>query len=405
MADYKKIKICRVCKSDNLNKVIDFKKIPLANNFSNTPTKKYPLEINNCNECNHSQLSLGVNPKILFSEYLYRSSFSKSYDKHNRDLVNTILSKKLLGKKSIIFDIGSNDGLLLKYFKKKKVTCIGVEPSKNLSKIANENGLKTENIFFDCISSKTLKKKYGQAKVITANNVFAHIYNFDDFILGVKNLLSEEGVFIAEVSYLKDVINKNLFDTIYHEHIDYHLITCLKLLFQRFEMYLYDCEFISTHGGSIRIFCSKSKKNVTNTLKKALNNEIRFIRNIDKQYIKFNKKIDAQKNKINKLLKSYQSKKYDLICYGASAKATIFINLFKIGSSIKFCLDDTKIKHAKLVPGTKIEIVDPNSFKFKSNQVIIITAWNFADEIIKKIRKIDKKINIISPLPFLKVHK
>lgn len=406
MSNFKKIINCRVCqRKDRLKIFLNLKNQPLANNFSRKKVKKYPLILNHCSHCNHNQLSLAIKPSILFNKYLYRSSFSNSYNKHNFNLVRKIIKLFKITPDSIVYDIGSNDGLLLNFFRESNISAIGIEPSKNLSKLANDQDLLTENIFFNYKESKFLEKKYGKADIITANNVFAHIQNFDDFIKGISKLLSENGKFIAEVSYFKDVIKKNLFDTIYHEHIDYHLLTCLEILFKRHNLKLFDCELIDVHGGSIRIYVSKNKLNKTKKLKYLLSLEKKFLKNFNMRLLNFKKNIIQIGTNITNLLENYKKQKFNIICYGASAKATIFINTFNLASFIDKCLDDTKIKQNLYIPGTKIKILNPENYNFLKKDIILISAWNFSEEIIKKIRRKNKRILIIRPLPKLVIIK
>ena len=404
MNNFKKINLCRVCNSSKLTKIIDLKKKPLANDFSSKKTIKFPLAVKHCLNCFHNQLSIGINPNILFKKYFYQSSFSKSYNDHSDYLVKKLKSRFKLTKKSIIFDIGSNDGILLKSFKKINLLACGIEPSKNLAKIANKKGLLTKNLFFNSLVSKKLLKDYGKADLVTANNVFAHILNFNDFIKGLNIILADNGVFVVEVSYFKDVILKNLFDTIYHEHIDYHLLLPLQKLFNLNNLNLFHAESISTHGGSIRIFVTKQKIRKTKKLQFLIKKEKIFIKKFNYNIKKFNFKINHNRKIIIKIIKNFKKDKKQIICYGASAKATIFINTYNLSKYLDKCLDDSKTKHGKMIPGTKIKIINPKNYTFRKTDLILVTAWNFTQDIVKKIRKKNRNIKILSPLPTIKLY-
>lgn len=403
--DFREIKKCRMCENKNLLKIIDFKKQPLANDFKSNKDIKFPLKINHCRECQHNQLSISVNPNILFKKYYYMSSFSKSYQEHNFKLAKKLMSKFKLSNKDKIIDIGSNDGILLSAFNRLNLNSIGVEPSKNLSKVANEKKLKTFNFFFSKTNAKKYFKDTKTFKLITANNVFAHIDNFDDFLEGINEIISLDGYFVFEVSYFKDVIKKILFDTVYHEHIDYHLIHPLIKKLDKYHLYVFDIDHIDTHGGSIRIYCSKKRKKRTNILISSLKKEKYFLNNFNKNIDRFNQKITKMNSEILDILNDYRHKKFQLFCYGASAKATMFINIFNIQKFLSLCFDDSSTKIGGFIPGTKIKIVNSNFLKDLNESLLVISAWNFSSEIISRIKKRIPKMHILVPLPKKKLIK
>src|SRR3989338_6027440 len=259
---YKKIKRCRVCGSKDLVKYLDLGKNPLANSVVNPKDMgksepKFLLGVLYCNNCSLSQLSVVVDPKILFSRYVYRSSISKTFQAHCAEMADNVIS--LLGsrKKELVVDIASNDGCLLEQFKKKGFMVIGVEPAENIAKIANSKGIETLCKFWDDGAAKTILEKYGKAKVITATNVFAHVDDLNSFLRAVSILLDKNGLFIIEVPYLYDLLAKNEFDTIYHEHLSFFLVKPLGILLDRNKLRIFKVEKHSIHGGSLRILASK----------------------------------------------------------------------------------------------------------------------------------------------------
>ena len=217
------------------------------------------MEVFFCDNCKHLQLIDVVDPKILYENYLYVSGTSKVFIEHFKNYA-TYLSEKYCAK-GLVVDIGSNDGTLLKEFKKLGYSVLGIEPARDIGKQASSEGIETILDFFNPSLSSSIKSQYGLAKIITANNVFAHIDKPKSFLEGIKCLLSpEEGIFVFEVSYFKDVIDNIYFDTIYHEHLDYHTLLPLKNLMDRSGFEVIEASCIKTHGGSIRIYVKRESK-------------------------------------------------------------------------------------------------------------------------------------------------
>ena len=267
--NYKNISKCRLC-NGVIKKIINFGNIALGNNLEKNinkakKSKKYPLSINRCIECNHFQLSSSVNPKILFAtNYTYLSGIGTSFLKHF-DTYSTWLIKKIhLNKNDLILDIGSNDGTCLSFFKKKGMKILGIDPAKLASDIANKNGLNTINQFFDLKSKKFIEKKYGKPKVITSHNVLAHIDDIQNTFKLAYDLLQDNGYLCFEVGYFKNVIQNKFFDTIYHEHLDYHHANPLIKMLNKIG---FSVKMIATNkiqGGTIRILSKKSKLIINN---------------------------------------------------------------------------------------------------------------------------------------------
>ena len=410
--DITKKKECVLCGSKKLKKVLDFKKTPLANSyikFTEKREKHYPLVCVICVDCKHLQLQHLVNPKILFEDYMYVSGTSPVLVKHFENYFYKIKkSLKLNKKKDKILDIACNDGTFLNFFKKDKFkNVIGIEPAKNLRILNKAKKIDINTDFFNLKNSFHYKKKYKEFKVITANNVFAHVPDLKDFALGVKNILAQDGLFIFEVSYLKDVLKKLTFDTIYHEHMSYHSLKPLLNFFKSIELEVVDFDLVEAKGGSIRIYVGhkNSKINISK-----INKQIRIEKNSGlfsiKKYLDYFKKIKLQKKKIKILINKNINNNKLFVGYGAPAKVTTFCHVFELGrKEIKFIVDDNKLKQGKYTPGKNIKIINFKKLKDLNFDFIIILAWNFADPIIKKLKKNikNKKFKIIVPFPNLKV--
>ena len=316
----------------------------------------------------------------MFSNYLYTSSTSKSFRKHFEDAAAKYLKEfKLSPKKSYIIDIGSNDGVALKPFKDKGFKKIlGVEPAKNLAKLANKNKIKTVNCFLD---NKNLKKIKKNADIILASNVFAHSDKLKDMAKCMLKLLKNKGTIIIEVQYLLNTLKDLTFDNIYHEHYNYWSLTSLSIFFNQLNAKIVKAEKIDTHGGSLRVYIKKGKgTKIDESVRRLLNEEEKFGIKKFSTYKEFGEKIyNIQKN-VKKNIEKLKSNGKKIIGYGSPAKATTSLNFFGISSEIDFIVEDNKLKHGKFIPGAKIPIISKEKVKDKNN-IILVLAWNFYEDI------------------------
>ena len=388
---------CRSCGNENLKRVISLGYQPLANNLLNKKNEKcelHPLEVNYCSKCHNCQLSVAIDPKKMFSNYLYTSSTSKSFRDHFVKAAKKYIKDLKLNKnKSYIIDIGSNDGVALKPFKDlnfKKL--LGVEPAKNLAKLANKNKIKTYNGFLE---KKNLSKIRKNADLILASNVFAHSDKLKEMAECMFKLLNKKGVIIIEVQYLLNTLQDLTFDNIYHEHYNYWSLTSLTNFFNKFDAQIFRAEKIETHGGSIRIYVKKGKKNkIESSVKALIKEEEKYGLKDYKTYQAFAKKIyKIRKNVKNNILKLKDQYK-EIIGYGSPAKATTALNFFNISEEIDSIVEDNKFKHGKFIPGVNIPIVSKENLKKKPDCALVL-AWNFFDEIRKKnVNFANKFVNI-----------
>ena len=388
---------CRSCGNTDLKRVVSLGYQPLANNLIKKKDEKcelYPLEVNYCKNCHNCQLSVAVNPKKMFSNYLYTSSTSKVFRKHFVEAAKKYLKElKLNKKKSYIIDIGSNDGVALRPFLDlgfKKV--LGIEPAKNLAKLANKNKIKTFNGFLE---KKNLKKIKKNADLILASNVFAHSDKLKEMAECMLNLLSKKGTIVIEVQYLMNTLKDLTFDNIYHEHYNYWSLTSLVYFFNQFNAKIFRSERVDTHGGSIRIYVKKDKKTkIESSVKKMLKAEEKFgIKNF-KTYQRFGEQVYKIRENVLANIKKLKEQKRTILGYGAPAKATTALNFFGISGEIDFIVEDNKLKHNKFIPGVKIPIKDKSFIKNKNNTLLVL-AWNFYNDIKKNnLNLSDNFINI-----------
>ena len=376
---------CRSCGNINLRRVVSLGYQPLANNLLSKKDEKcdlYPLEVNYCPKCHNCQLSVAIDPKKMFSNYLYTSSTSSSFRSHFVEAAKSYITEfKLKQKKSYIIDIGSNDGVALKPFKDLGFkNLLGVEPAKNLAKLANKNKIKTFNGFFE---KKNIKKFKRNADLILASNVFAHSDKLREMTECMLKLLSKNGIIIIEVQYLLNTLKDLTFDNIYHEHYNYWSLTSLTNFFNQYELKIFKAEKINTHGGSIRIYIKKGKKTKPEqSIRNMLKEEEAFGIKEFKTYQKFGEKIYKLKENVIKNINQLTKNNKKLIGFGAPAKATTALNFFGISSQIDFIIEDNKLKHNKFIPGVKIKIQDKKTVKEK-NPSILVLAWNFFENIKK----------------------
>ena len=388
---------CRSCGNTKLKRVVSLGYQPLANNLTNKKDEKsdlYPLEVNYCNKCHNCQLSVAVDPKKMFSNYLYTSSTSKVFRNHFTEAAKKYSKElKLNKKKSYIIDIGSNDGIALKPFLDlgfKKV--LGIEPAKNLAKLANKNKIKTFNGFLE---NKNIKKLNKNADLILASNVFAHSDKLKEMADCMLKLLGKKGTIIIEVQYLMNTLKDMTFDNIYHEHYNYWSLTSLVNFFNQFDAKIFRSEKIDTHGGSLRVYIKKNTKvKIETSVKKMLKEEENFGIKDYQTYQKFGEKVYKIRENVLNNLKNLKKRNKKIIGYGAPAKATTALNFFGISTDIDFIVEDNKLKHNKFVPGVKIPIKNKTAIKNKKNALLVL-AWNFYKDIKKNNSDLsDKFVNI-----------
>lgn len=403
---------CRLCGSKHVELVLKLEPTPPANAFvaaseRNKPQQAFPLDIFFCNDCCHVQMLDIVDPELLFSQYVYVSGTSPVFVKHFEEYAGTIIKNYALKQGDLVVDIGSNDGTLLSFFQKAGMKVLGIDPAIDIAADATKRGIETWNGFFDATSAKRIITEKARARVVTANNVFAHIDDLGGVVDNIKAILAPDGVFVFEVSYLVDVFEKTLFDTIYHEHLSYHSVLALQPFFAAHGMELIDAERVSSHGGSLRGTAqlkggphkTSSRVAETITAEKKLG--------LDKaETLKaFSAKIDRIGNELRKLLLKLKTEGKTIAAYGAPAKATTLMHHFQIGVDvIDFVVDDSPLKVGLFTPGMHIPVVSSKEMYERKPNAVVVLAWNFADSIIEKHKAFTEAGgNFIVPLPEVKI--
>tara|TARA_Y100000588_G_C14278450_1_gene935664 strand:+ start:2833 stop:4092 length:1260 start_codon:yes stop_codon:yes gene_type:complete len=406
---------CRLCNGDDLERILNLKPTPAGNNFLTLEEKNqnnepiFPLKLLFCNKCFHIQLGEVVDPTHLFKEnYHFVSGTSPVNVKHFENYAEDVISRFNLKKGSFILDVGSNDGTCLNAFKKRGMRVLGVDPAENIAAIANKNGIETISEFFSSSLAKTIKDKYGNPDLITSHNVLAHIEDFHGVIRAISELMNEKSVFIFEVGYFREVFNNLYFDTIYHEHLDYHTVTPLVSYFEKIGMSLFDVEEVDIQGGSLRNFVQLNsgehviKDSVLESLKRE---EIGGFTKPE-ELKKFQANIDLVKKDLVDLLNDIKNEGKSIAAYGAPTKSTTLMNYFDLNNEIiDYIVDDNPLKQNKYSPLLHIPVVPSNQlFGNKEPDYLLILAWNFAESIIGKVKKTENYSGkYIIPLPSVKV--
>ncbi len=394
--------VCRVCKSGSLRKVLSLGSTPPANAFVKElkqPEQFFPLELSFCSGCGFVQLTHVVSPELLFRDYVYVSSTSPVFVEHFKDLAASIISRFKLSQKSLVVDVGSNDGVLLRPFKEKGMNVLGIDPAEKIAALATKGGIETLPVFFTPETAREVAGKYGKAKVVTATSVFSHVDDLDSFVTGVKELLADDGVFVVEVYYLYELLEKNLFDTVYHEHLSYFTAATMSKLLQRLGMQVFDVEETDTHGGSLRVFAQKSggSRKVEASVSRFVAMEAAKRMSEASTYVEFAKKIEDNKVKLKELLHDLKSKGKKIVGYGAPAKGNTLLNYFQVGpETLDYIVDDSPWKQGLYTPGTHIPVVGFEELSRKRPDYILVLAWNFAAPIMKKCADFT---NFIIPVP------
>ena len=399
---------CQISRSKKLDSLMFLGYLPPVNTLRKIGSKleeeiSFPAELLYCNKSKLAQLGCIVDKEILFPySYPYTSSTTKVLRENFKDLYKDVSQKINLNKNDLIIDIGSNDGNLLSNFKQNHKV-LGVTPEK-IGKLAIKKGIPTIINYFDKKTSEQIIKKYGQAKIITATNVFAHIDDINYVLKLILNTLKKDGVFISESHYLLPLIKTVQYDTIYHEHLRYYSLKSLNYLFKKNKLEIIDTKEINTHGGSIRVYAARrGVYKISKNVKKQFLKEDKFL--TKKQFGIFKNKVVNSKINLFNLIKKIKDKKHKIYGVGAPSRASTLINYLGLDHDIIDCVleVDGSYKIGNYIPGTKIPIVNENILHKKKPNFLILFSWHIKDELKKNLKKKGYKGKFIIPLPEPKI--
>ncbi|HLF18650.1 MAG TPA: class I SAM-dependent methyltransferase [Candidatus Omnitrophota bacterium] len=386
-----KRKTCRICNSRNLECALKMPSTPVGDSYVtadnlNKSQESYSLDLFICRQCTAIQLMEVVDPTILYGNYIYETSISKGlvqhFEEYSDDVINKV--KPLAGQ--LVVDIGSNDGTLLKFFKKQGLSVLGIDPAPKASQHAQEAGIETWQEYFSPSLAQKIKQKRGCAKIITANNVFANIDDLGAFINGIKTVLDPSGYFVFETGYGTDLIKYRLVDTIYHEHLSYFTVLSLQNLFNRYGMVLTDVERISSKGGSLRCFArvKNAAHKVSSSVDRMIDDEKDYGINSGETYERFSNDVFELKRKLLTLCQRIKSEGKTIAGYGASVGVTTLIYLFELADYLSLIVDDNPARFDLYTPGHHLPVMSSDVLYEKNPDYVLILAWRYQESIIRK---------------------
>lgn len=399
---------CRVCNSQ-LIQFFSLEKIPLVNSFLKKEEipfeEKYDLSVGFCSKCYLVQLIDTVSPEKLFKNYIYFSSASASFLKHCKKTADYLTKRLNLNSQSLVLEIASNDGAQLRFFKELGIKILGIDPAKNIAKVANKKGVKTIPDFFNFDFAKKLKEKEKiQADLVLGANVLAHVPEIVDFVKGAKVILKPKGTAVFEFPYIKGLM-ENKFDTIYHEHVFYYSLIALRNLFKAADLEIYDVEMTLMQGGSLRIFISHPNNfSISENVKNLVNQEFKDGFDKIETYQKINENVEKLKNKIVELLKKIKSEGKRIAVYSAPAKGNILLNYFGIKNYLDFIVDKSDVKQGLYTPGTHLLVYPLEKIYQEKPDYLLILCWNIADEVMEQLKDYHNAGGkFIIPVPSIKI--
>jgi SAM-dependent methyltransferase len=389
---------CRSCGGGDLAPILSLGQTPLANALVSDPAApdvRVPLDVVFCRGCTLVQITEDVSPELLFRDYVYFSSFSDTVLENARALAERFIRDR---RPSLVMEIASNDGYLLQHYAARGVRVLGIEPARNIAAVARAKGIDTIDEFFTGALAATLPR----ADIVHANNVLAHVPDLNGFVAGIAQVIGERGMASIEVPYLRELIERVEFDTIYHEHLSYFSLTALDALFARHGLAIAEVERLPIHGGSLRIVSERGDTSRRSGSVTALLEEERAW-GVDRieTYKRFGDRVRALCDDLRATLASLKGEGKRIAGYGASAKGTTLLSFARIGAeTLDFIADRSTVKQGKLTPGTRIPIVAAEELAGRMPDYVLLLAWNFADEILRQQEEYRRRGGkFIVPLP------
>jgi SAM-dependent methyltransferase len=371
---------------------MSFGEMPLANGLLaegdlDRPEPRFPLELVFCEHCALLQITESVDPELLFGEYAYFSSYSTTMLEHAAELVERLISERGLGRDSLAMEVASNDGYLLQHYVQAGVPALGIDPARNVVGAAAERGVETICAFFGEELARELAAGGRRASVLHANNVLAHVPDVNGVVAGIAEVLAVEGIAVIETPYVRDLVERTEFDTVYHEHLFYYSLTALDRLFTRNGLRIVDVERLDIHGGSLRVFAVRadSAEEARPAVRELLDEEERLGISEPGYFEDFAARVETLRGELLAVLRDLKEQGHRIAAYGAAAKGATLLNAFGIGTGVlDFVADRSEHKQGLYMPGVRLPIVAPEHLLEEMPDEVLLLAWNFADEILEQ---------------------
>ena len=402
---------CRLCKSQDLHMVLSLGDQPHCNRFLtkeelSLPEPRYPLDCYLCSDCGLLQLGYVVPPEVMFRQYLYMSGTTKTLSQHFHQLAGQLVKQFALPPDSLVVDVGSNDGTFLKGFKARGMRVFGVDPAINIAKIANDAGIETLCDFFGREAAARILAEKGKARMVTAAGVFYHIPDLDDVVKGVRDVLTDDGVFVVQANYLVDMLQKNTFDNIYHEHLCYYSLRPLTVVFHRFDMEVFDVERHPIHGGSIIVYVRKGVMSAPKERVDAMlaAEEAQGVYSLD-TYTAFAERVEEIKDRLVTMLRDLKAQGERIAAYGAPAKGNTLLNFCGIGPDVlEYAIEKNELKIGRYTPGMHIPVISEEDARRAPADYHLVLPWNFLEEFLEKEKAFcanGGKFIVPVPMPYI----
>ncbi|MDQ6709206.1 MAG: class I SAM-dependent methyltransferase [Candidatus Dormibacteraeota bacterium] len=383
--------VCRSCGAGGLTPVLSLGVTPLANALLTReqltdPEPRYPLDLVFCQRCTLVQILETVPPMELFSDYLYFSSYSDTMLRHAQALADRLTAERQLDRESLVVELASNDGYLLQYYQQHGVPVLGIEPAANIARAAIARGIPTLTEFFSRRVGDRLRAEGQTADIVHAHNVLAHVADLNDFVSGMHALVKKTGVVVVEAPYLRDLIERCEFDTIYHEHLCYFSLTALVPLFRRHGLQVQEVARIPIHGGSLRLeVVGADMGSPGASVTRLLAEEAAWGVSDVRTYRAFSARVEVMKRTLTGTLRALKARGDRIAAYGAAAKGSTLLNYFGIGrETLDFVVDRSPHKQGRFMPGVHIPIVAPERLLEAMPDHVLLLTWNFAEEIMEQ---------------------
>ncbi|MBX2853310.1 MAG: class I SAM-dependent methyltransferase [Phycisphaeraceae bacterium] len=389
---------CRHCQSGLELLLIDLGSAPPSNAYLTEatlgrPETWYPLRVLVCESCWLVQTEDVAEADALFdADYAYFSGYSSVWLSHCEDYCNDMIDRFKLGSSSSVVEVAANDGSLLKYFDQAGVSCLGVEPTSSTASSARDKGLTIIEAFFGVALAERIARDHGHADLITANNVLAHVPDINDFVAGFAALLKPSGVATFEFPHLRQLIDLNQFDTIYHEHFSYLSVSAAARIFYANGLSIFDVAPLPTHGGSLRVFAQRVDTG-THKATACLDEHLAVERSIGIEspdyYQGFQDRVDHIKDQLLDYLRQAKTAGRTVAAYGAAAKGNTLLNYAGVQPDLLCCVADRNpVKQGKFLPGSRVPIVSPEQLQAAQPDDVLILPWNIKNEVIDQLRSI-----------------